>query len=82
MLQNIGGISNLTYLPKKCSIEDVFSFDTGPGNVIIDYFTNKHFGKPYDDGGNIALSGKVIKEVFDELIKDEYILDISSKERG
>ena len=52
VLQNIGGISNLTYLPKKCSIEDVFSFDTGPGNIMIDYFVKKYFGKPYDENGD------------------------------
>ena len=40
ILQNIGGISNLTYLPKRCKIDDVIAFDTGPGNIMIDYFVN------------------------------------------
>ena len=82
ILQNIGGIGNLTCLFKNGTINDVIAFDTGPGNVIIDYFTNKYFGIPYDDGGNIALSGKVIKEVFDELIKDEYIYTVPPKSTG
>ena len=73
VLQNIGGISNLTYLPKKCSIEEVFSFDTGPGNIMIDYFVKKYFNKPYDDGGKIALSGKIINELLEYLKQDKFI---------
>ncbi len=42
ILQNIGGISNLTYLPKNCSIEEVIAFDNGVGNIMIDYFTKKN----------------------------------------
>lgn len=43
VLQNIGGISNLTFLSKNCSVDDVVSYDTGPGNIMIDYFVNKYF---------------------------------------
>ncbi|HOE07041.1 MAG TPA: anhydro-N-acetylmuramic acid kinase AnmK [Bacilli bacterium] len=82
LLQNIGGISNLTYLPKGCSIDEVIAFDCGPGNVMIDYFTSKYFQKPYDDGGKIALSGKVIKAIFDELKKDDFIMKKPPKSTG
>lgn len=82
LLQNIGGISNLTYLPKGCQINEVIAFDCGPGNVMIDYFTSKYFQKPYDDGGKIALSGKVIKAIFDELKKDDFIMKKPPKSTG
>lgn len=73
VFQNIGGISNLTYIKKNCDIKDIISFDNGVGNIMIDYFTNKYFSLPYDKGGEIALSGKVIDEVLKYLLKDEYI---------
>ncbi len=82
ILQNIGGIGNLTYLKKGCTIDDVIAFDTGPGNVIIDYFVNKYFGLPYDDGGKIALSGDLIMPIFNELIKDEFISKVPPKSTG
>ena len=82
VLQNIGGISNLTFLPKKCSIEDVFSFDTGPGNIMIDYFVKKYFDKPYDDKGQIASSGDIIIELFDYLKQDEFLNVAPPKSTG
>ncbi len=82
VLQNIGGIGNLTYLKHGCSIEEVKSFDTGPGNIMIDYFTNKYFAKPYDNNGDIANKGKVINEILDYLLKDEFITKIPPKTTG
>ncbi len=82
ILQNLGGIANLTYLPKRATINDVVAFDNGPGNVMIDYFTKKYFQKPYDEGGKIALSGQVIAPIFAELIKDEFITRKPPKSTG
>lgn len=82
VLQNIGGIGNLTYLKKGCKIDEVIAFDTGPGNVMIDYFVNKYFGLPYDDGGKIALSGCVIDEIIDILKADEYLKMLPPKSTG
>lgn len=82
VMQNIGGISNLTYLAKGMSIDEVLSFDCGVGNIMIDYFTKKYFNKPFDEGGEIALSGKVIDEVLKELIKDEFIYKAPPKSTG
>lgn len=82
VLQNIGGIGNLTYLKKGCSIDEVLAFDTGPGNVMIDYFVNKYFNLPFDDGGKIALSGMIIAPIFNELIEDEYVKKLPPKSTG
>lgn len=82
VLQNIGGISNLTFLPKKCEIEDVFSFDTGPGNIMIDYFVKKYFNLPYDEDGKIASKGMIIKPLLDYLKQDKFIYQNPPKSTG
>lgn len=71
-LLNIGGISNLTVLPKKCKKDDVIAFDTGPGNMIIDELMNLFYKKPYDKNGKVALTGKINQKLFDFLYRDEY----------
>lgn len=82
VLQNIGGISNLTFLSKNCSVDDVVSYDTGPGNIMIDYFVNKYFNKPYDENGEIAYKGKIIEEVLDYLKQDTFLTKIPPKSTG
>ena len=82
VFQNIGGISNLTYIKKDAKADDVISFDNGVGNIMIDYFTKKYFDKAYDKDGDIANSGKVIDEVLDYLKKDEYIYKPYPKSTG
>ncbi|MCC5801049.1 anhydro-N-acetylmuramic acid kinase AnmK [Rossellomorea vietnamensis] len=62
LLQNIGGIGNVTVLQKDCSLEEVFAFDTGPGNMVIDGLCGKLFGLSYDEDGSIAARGTVHPE--------------------
>lgn len=66
-LLNIGGISNFTILNKKGKVNDVVAFDTGPGNMLIDYLTKQYFDKDYDKDGRIAIRGKLNLELFDFL---------------
>ncbi len=68
-LLNIGGISNITVLKKNASKKDVFAFDTGPGNMLIDGFMYHMFSKKFDKNGVIALKGKVNIELFTYLAK-------------
>lgn len=69
---NIGGISNITIMPKNCNIDELIAFDTGPGNMLIDIVVKKFYGKSYDKNGEFAKSGKIIQELFDELKKIEF----------
>jgi anhydro-N-acetylmuramic acid kinase len=51
VLQNLGGIGNLTALPPKAGPLQVVAFDTGPGNMVIDQLMQQLFAKPFDRGG-------------------------------
>ena len=82
VLQNIGGISNLTYLKKNATPDDIISFDCGVGNIMIDYFAQLYFHIPYDDQGAIALQGTIIPEVYAHLIQDEFIKRTPPKSTG
>jgi anhydro-N-acetylmuramic acid kinase len=72
VLQNIGGIANLTALPASVSGDKVVAFDTGPGNMVIDALAQKLFGKPYDRNGTIARKGHVLDPVLAKLLQDPY----------
>jgi len=68
-IQNIGGISNVTVVSQNF---ETFGFDTGPGNLIIDYCMNKYFSLPYDKDGETASKGIVSDCWLDCLMQDEY----------
>src|SRR6202043_2976760 len=57
VLQNIGGIANLTAIPADCTADELIAFDTGPGNMVMDALTQKLYGKPCDRNGEIAGGG-------------------------
>ncbi|QZE12308.1 anhydro-N-acetylmuramic acid kinase [Mycoplasma sp. Ms02] len=78
ILQNIGGIANATFLGSQKTL----SFDTGPGNVLIDTITKKLFHKSYDKDSEIALQGSIDQEVLDYLKNDEYIYKTPPKSTG
>lgn len=63
LLLNIGGIANYTYLPANCSLSEVFSTDTGPGNIMMDAFMRAHFMESFDKNGEVASSGVVNKNL-------------------
>ena len=72
VLQNIGGIANLTAIPAGASAERVVAFDTGPGNMVIDALVQELFGSAYDRNGVIAARGKVLKHVLDVELCNPY----------
>ena len=69
IVQNIGGIANLTAIPAGASAEQVTAFDTGPGNMVIDAVTDTLFGQPYDRDGRIAASGAILSLVISDLVR-------------
>jgi anhydro-N-acetylmuramic acid kinase len=72
VLQNIGGIANLTAIPAGAPPREVVAFDTGPGNMVIDALMQELFGKPFDRGGAIALRGAVIVPVLTAELRNPY----------
>lgn len=68
---NIGGIANITAIPAGAKSADVFGFDTGPGNMIIDGLM-RHLTrgrKAYDAGGRLAAQGKVIEPLVAKILE-------------
>lgn len=68
---NIGGIANLTILPKNADIDETIAFDCGPGNGLIDIWSQKMFSVPYDKDGNLAKKGNFNSEFFGSLLKND-----------
>jgi anhydro-N-acetylmuramic acid kinase len=71
---NIGGIGNVTVIPAGAKPENVFAFDTGPGNMIIDALIQHYSGgkSRYDFNAEFAITGQVWLELLDLLLKDDY----------
>jgi anhydro-N-acetylmuramic acid kinase len=84
VLQNIGGIANFTAIPAtaqapaaapskaRAGLPHAVAFDSGPGNMVIDWLAQKLFSKPFDRNGAFAAQGKVLKTVLAEALKNPY----------
>jgi len=72
VLLNLGGISNFTWLPAKESKEQVITSDIGPANTLINEAMKKHFGKPFDEDGKVASTGKVDSELLKYLLLEPF----------
>jgi len=72
VLQNIGGIANLTAIPAGAGPEGVVAFDTGPGNMVMDALAQELFGKAFDRNGAFAAVGMVIAPVLAMALKNPY----------
>ena len=82
--QNIGGISNVTYLPPNAESipEQIFGFDNGAGNVLMDMATQKLFGQPFDRDGAIARQGKPNLDLINQWLEQEFFLIPPPKSTG
>lgn len=81
-IQNIGGIANVTYLPKRsppsphcpAAQHGVLAFDSGPGNMLIDALVNlaTRGRQTFDRNGRLALRGRLHAPLFRRLRQHPY----------
>ena len=82
IVQNIGGIANLTALHAGATPSQVIAFDTGPGNMVIDAVTDHLFRQPFDRGGRIAASGTVQHKVIHKMLQRDFFRKLPPKTAG
>lgn len=71
---NIGGIANVTVIPRAARPEQVFAFDTGPGNMVVDALVRRFTAgkKNYDRDAEIARRGVLLAGLLEQLLADPY----------
>ncbi len=82
IVQNIGGIGNLTAIPPRALPEQVVAFDTGPGNMVIDAVTQHFFDRPFDRNGRLAARGESIERVLRDLLRNPFFRQKPPKTAG
>ena len=81
---NIGGIANITVIPAGAQPEQVFAFDTGPGNMLIDGLV-QHFTRgrqSFDEDARLAKSGRINHFLIHRLLRDPYLKKAPPKSTG
>ena len=81
---NIGGIANVTVIPAGARPDDVYGFDTGPGNMIIDELvrTFTHGRRQYDSEGRMAARGKVLDNPLAQMLRSPFFRKQPPKSAG
>jgi anhydro-N-acetylmuramic acid kinase len=81
---NLGGIANITIVPAAAKPEQIFAFDNGPANMLIDALVS-HFTRGrqrFDKDARIAQAGRSIPTILDELMRDPYLKLAPPKSTG
>ncbi len=81
---NLGGIANITVLPRACKAQQVFAFDTGPANMLIDALVS-HFTRGrqrFDKNARLASQGRSLPALLDGLLRDPYLKLAPPKSTG
>jgi anhydro-N-acetylmuramic acid kinase len=81
---NLGGIANITVLPRACRPRQVFAFDTGPANMLIDALVS-HFTRGrqrFDKNARLASQGRRVPALLDDLLRDPYLKLAPPKSTG
>ena len=81
---NIGGIANLTIVPRRSAPQDVIAFDSGPGNMLIDAFVQRRTqgSQTFDRDGKLALAGTVQPAALATMLTDPYFSLAPPKSTG
>ena len=74
---NLGGVGNLTWIGP--GVDQVIAFDTGPGNALIDDWTARHTGRPFDADGALARAGRVDQAALAGLLDNPYFAETPPK---
>lgn len=82
IVQNLGGIANLTAIPAAARLQEVTAFDTGPGNMVIDQLMQALFGRPFDRDGRVAASGSVVEVLLERWTDNPYFRQRPPKTAG
>ncbi|HZD33070.1 MAG TPA: anhydro-N-acetylmuramic acid kinase [Candidatus Angelobacter sp.] len=82
LVQNIGGIANLTAIPPRAQPDDVTAFDTGPGNMVIDALAERLFDVPFDRNGRLAAQGAPLDKVLRQLLRRAFFQQPPPKTAG
>jgi anhydro-N-acetylmuramic acid kinase len=81
---NLGGIANVTVLPRACKPQQVLAFDTGPANMLIDALVShySHGRSRFDQNARLAMRGQSFPVLLDELMRDPYLKMAPPKSTG
>lgn len=82
VLLNIGGIANVTILPRGGEAHEVMAMDTGPGNMIIDALMRRFYGREFDEDGDIASAGAVNPDLLAWMLSHPYYRQKPPKSTG
>ncbi|HET9328333.1 MAG TPA: anhydro-N-acetylmuramic acid kinase [Candidatus Eisenbacteria bacterium] len=83
VLLNLGGMANVTYLPRGGDVDDLIGFDTGPGNALLDGLVSMiSAGDTFDEGGRRAKRGRVSEELLEELLDDPFFAQPPPRSTG
>ena len=82
LLQNLGGIANLTAIPAGAGVDGVMAFDTGPANMVIDGCMQRLYEREFDQDGAVARTGRVLPEVVQEVLRESYFSALPPKSCG
>ncbi|HTS38320.1 MAG TPA: anhydro-N-acetylmuramic acid kinase [Candidatus Solibacter sp.] len=82
IVQNIGGIANLTAIPAGAAETKLLAFDSGPGNMVIDAVTDALYARPFDRDGRIASQGDILEDVLKQQLRHPFFRASPPKTAG